>query len=1197
MQAIIEFFKKKWVIQLLGIIALSIIIWFVGPLIAIAGAVPLESEIVRGGVLLFIFLLWIILLLLQQVKANKTEQQMMEGIVQADTTGDQSAEELQLLKERFDEALGVLKKSGKGGMASGSQYLYELPWYIIIGPPGSGKTTALINSGLNFPLSEKFGGDAIRGVGGTRNCDWWFTENAVLLDTAGRYTTQDSHEAVDSSAWLGFLDLLKKHRKRRPINGIIIAISLSDLMLQSEEERSQHARAIRSRIEELNERLGIQAPIYMNFTKADLVAGFTEFFDDLGREDRNQVWGSTLQLESKAGVETIPSEFDALLNRLNERVLWRMQQERDIQRRTLIHGFPLEMASLKQPICQFLDEAFRPNRYQDAPHLRGIYFTSGTQEGTPIDRLMGNLAANFGLNRASLAAFSGRGRSYFIHDLFTRVLFPEANLVGSDQKVERRRAWLQRSTYIGALGLTILTALGWTTSFTTNQLNIGGLEERVTEYQQSVSELPYQTTDFATLLKPLDDLRQAAGHYNPDDVPLTMGLGLYQGDKLDPAANAAYLRLLQGRFLYSLGARLEQQLQHSSHPELLLEALKAYLMLGQPEHLQVDNLKLFMSVDWSNTLAGESEQQNRLLSHLESLLASRFTPLPLNQNIVRQARHILTAVPMSRQLYARIQQQATAKRDLDFLLSNTLGRNGGELFSYKGGPLEQGRIPALYTYKGFYQIFLPEGQRLAEEILSERWVYQNDAGTSQASDVELSKLITELKEIYIDDYINIWRQMLNNLKIVKLNNLSQSVEMLDIASSPTSPLRKLLLAVKVNTTLSTLPEEKGSQPIGEGKLASAAGSLGTALNLGRESDYQKRRLRALMSAANTISEDGQTVGVKDPLLSQVEESFDKLNQLMKKEGDAPMPLEGLIKDLGDLMNYLADLDAVGGSAALAAAKQRVAGTSKDPLKRLQRRTKRLPKPLKEWIFAMADRGWGTVVKSTRTELSVIWRADVLPLCKSSIQGRYPIVSGSQNEVTLADFARFFGPGQIMDTFFNEQIKPFANTSKRPWRWRKAGGHPVGISTANLRQFERAAQIRDVFFSAGAKKPSITFNMKPTHLASTIKRVVLDIDGQKLTYRHGPSRSTKMVWPPTNASGKAQISFEDLNGKIHIQKKEGVWSWFRLLGTADIKSKSQADRFEVTFKQGGQTARFELQASSVTNPFRLPELEQFRCPAL
>ncbi len=94
----------------------------------------------------------------------------------------------------------------------GQRYLYELPWYVIIGAPGSGKTTALLNSGLEFPLAASMGDAAIRGVGGTRNCDWWFTTEAVLIDTAGRYTTQDSEREIDRKAWSGFLDLIKKSR-------------------------------------------------------------------------------------------------------------------------------------------------------------------------------------------------------------------------------------------------------------------------------------------------------------------------------------------------------------------------------------------------------------------------------------------------------------------------------------------------------------------------------------------------------------------------------------------------------------------------------------------------------------------------------------------------------------------------------------------------------------------------------------------------------------------------------------------------------------------------------------------------------------------------------------------------------------------------------------------------------------------------
>ena len=206
----------------------------------------------------------------------------------------------------------------------GKQHLYELPWYIIIGPPGSGKTTALLNSGLKFPLADRLGSQPIRGVSGTRNCEWLFTNDAVLIDTAGRYTTQESYQAVDAAEWAGFLKLLKQHRPRRPINGVLVTMSLSDLLQHTEEERTLHAKAIRRRVQELYSTLGIRFPIYMLFTKCDLVAGFNDFFADLTQEERAQVWGETFPAENpKQPLDVLgrfASGYDELLQRLNRRM-------------------------------------------------------------------------------------------------------------------------------------------------------------------------------------------------------------------------------------------------------------------------------------------------------------------------------------------------------------------------------------------------------------------------------------------------------------------------------------------------------------------------------------------------------------------------------------------------------------------------------------------------------------------------------------------------------------------------------------------------------------------------------------------------------------------------------------------------------------------------------------------------------------
>src|SRR5262249_25338837 len=148
-----------------------------------------------------------------------------------------------VLAKRFADAAAKLRESGAS--------LYDLPWYIIIGPPGTGKSTLIENSGLRFPLGDRDGRKQIEGFAGTRNCYWRFTGGAILLDTAGRYTTQDADTRADREGWLAFLGLLKKYRRRRPINGVLIAFSADQLGSLRDDGLAAHAETIRKRLDEL----------------------------------------------------------------------------------------------------------------------------------------------------------------------------------------------------------------------------------------------------------------------------------------------------------------------------------------------------------------------------------------------------------------------------------------------------------------------------------------------------------------------------------------------------------------------------------------------------------------------------------------------------------------------------------------------------------------------------------------------------------------------------------------------------------------------------------------------------------------------------------------------------------------------------------------------------------------------------------
>ncbi len=251
----------------------------------------LEFCLPRAIIIAVMVLIWLGVNFWLDHRRRKNDDALMSGVTAtaADPSLAASAEEMAAMRDKLTNALNLLKKASKS-----RGYLYEQPWYAIIGPPGAGKTTALLTAGLSFPLAAEMGQGPIAGVGGTRMCEWMFTDDAVLIDAAWpRYTTQDSDAAVGSGAGLGHLpaSLLKRTRPRQQLNGVIIAIRHDRYCrLLTARATGPCAEPSGRRIKELSDQLGVRMPVYAIFTKADLLAGFMEFFDDLDREKRGAVY-------------------------------------------------------------------------------------------------------------------------------------------------------------------------------------------------------------------------------------------------------------------------------------------------------------------------------------------------------------------------------------------------------------------------------------------------------------------------------------------------------------------------------------------------------------------------------------------------------------------------------------------------------------------------------------------------------------------------------------------------------------------------------------------------------------------------------------------------------------------------------------------------------------------------------------------
>ncbi|MGF1446263.1 MAG: type VI secretion system membrane subunit TssM [Pikeienuella sp.] len=1189
------------IILSVGVIAA---IWIFGPMAEIDDWRPLETELSRliliGVFILIAVLVLILLLIFRRRREKNLEDEITEQVAEpVDPSVTASEAEIAEVQGRMKQALAILKRAKLGGKSGGSA-LYQLPWYIIIGPPGAGKTTAIVNSGLKFPLAEKMGKAAVVGVGGTRNCDWWFTNEAVLIDTAGRYTTQESEAEVDAKSWLGFLDMLKKSRARQPINGAIIAVSLADLSLQDVETRRNHALAIRTRLRELRDKLGVRFPVYVWFTKADLIAGFSEYFDRLSTEEREQVWGFTLPLEKGGDAGTLARfdvEFDGLVSRLNDRTVELMQLEVDHRRRSLIYGFPSQVESLRGVAREFLGEVFQESAFEDRQLVRGVYLTSGTQEGTPIDRLMRGMAQTFGIGRQAVGTGQGQGKSYFLSRLLSDVIFGEAGLVSADDAVERRYKWVFRGSIAAGLAVVGLAASLWTVSFLGNRGLVAEAASDVLSYRQAVAGIqitPVQDIDLDAVVPALNILRDMPGNptVNDPEAPTELTWGLYQGDAIGTEAAQTYRAALNQLLLPRLLLRLEKQLESNiNDPDLIYEGLKVYMTLGlQAPSLDTEMVNRWMEIDWAlSAYPGPANAALRedLKVHLDALLAQPMAKLQLNGNLVDLVQQRLADRPLAERIYKSIISSKRAKDIPDWRITEAGGpQTTRVLIRPSGEPLSEG-IDGIFTFRGFTQVFLFEALEVATRLQSEAWVL-GEAGAALTDPDAAERLTRDVLNLYYDDYVNNWDRVLADIDIIPPASLNDAIRITNILSGANSPIKNILESAARETQLTRRPELTDLALPGSAALDQAASVARD--NFIAQFDLQTQSVIAALRNSAPPGAAGEAPPPPPPPGQYVEDQFSWLRALTRPQGEG---VPSRFDDMLDLVSQVNDeLVAAGGPRGPISPGTGEGGAA-TRLKALAEEPEFDQGPPKRWAIQVVNAAGGLTADTTRDALNKRWQATVAPFCEKAMTNRYPFSRGAAADMTLQDFGRLFGPTGLIDAFFNDHLLDYVDTTAKPWRWKRVGGADLGISANVLAQFQNAADIRDSFF-LGAGLPKVTFDLKPFALDSQATSVTLEVHGQELSYAHEVPQVTPMTWPG-EAGGRTRIAMTpQLQGAENSLGREGPWAWFRLLDAAQVRRGNAADRSRVVFTLGGRIAVFELRAGSALNPFSLPAMRSFRC---
>ena len=1162
------FLRKTWVWTLLLVLFVALLVWFAGPLLAVDDYKFWEGSTSRLLTISVLFLIWGLTMVFVSWRAGVRKKTIEDTEFGQDRIRREELidEEQKELRVRFKDALKTLKTSSLYRGRS-ERWRSDLPWYLLIGPQASGKTSLLDFSGLEFPIN-KIDRKLTRDTLGTRHCDWYFADNGVLIDTAGRYLTQPDAD-VDGSALNTLLDLLRGRRRNRPLNGVLVTIPVETLLNDTEQELDALARQVRARLQDVHQKLHVDVPIYLVLSKADRLQGFDEFFDQLTREESDQVLGSSFRKkQSGTDVAVLRTEFEALLHRLNSQVIMRMHQERDTQRRGRILDFPHQLGQIGERLCLFVDMAFTGNRYQRASQLRGFYLTSAPHLTKKMDETTASIGANLSMKAGVLPTLRS-GRSRFIHHLLSRVIFPEADLAGLDKRERSRIHWGQRALYMGALAALALFGLLWAGGFSANYERLENLRNLTQTWSQQSSALTTRD-DSMVVLKTLDT-RYAATQVFPrkGDAGYHERGGLYQGEYVNPVVKAAYDRELEGQLLPRVAGLLEGQIRANvKDRERLLNSLRAYLMLNMKDRRDAPWLKDRVATEWSLRYTGNTTVQNGLNSHFERLLKLPFI-YPLNEQLVAQARQVLRSESLANVVYRMLREQA---RNLpDYRFSQHLGPQGS---LFVGTDYV---IPGFYTQQGYQQYFSVQGSMLVTDILSDNWVLGESSGISG---MDLRRLMVELEQLYFRDYANYWGEAVGRIALPTINDFSDGAEQLAGLTSANSPILQLLVEVRENTRFPVVAGAVDDATDAAGKLADKGG-----------------KLEKLAVAAVGKASDALVKKLPDTAKKSLQSRFDSLHRLLDDNNGPTADLIPALTALNDLQMQMASLARASSpeQAAFEMAKTRMGG-QRDALSNLRNATGRLPRPVSVWFNALSEDTWRLALSDSYRYLNQRYQSELYSFYGKAISKRYPFSAHSSSDVAISDYREFFKAQGIADRFFDSYLRPFVSGDPGNYRMRSVDGHSLPISKVYLDQMAAALVIRQSFFAENAADPQVQFKLEPYTLDPAVSRSEFKFGDKTIEYRHGPIVPVSFKWPTDAEDGRTSLVLDKMVGRaLGIEKNTGPWSLFRLFDLMQTEYLTGRDVLVLKADVGGLRANYLLYSQRTPNPFDMGVLRTFRMP--
>ncbi|SMG61114.1 type VI secretion system protein ImpL [Paraburkholderia susongensis] len=1155
---------------------LALTIWWIGPLLLIGTFRPFGWLLMRQ-VLVGLILFWGFWPLLVRLRGrlfmSSRRVPPLTRAKQADTS-----DAITLQVKDFDRQLARqwLKRypgwrARWFGLRNGA-HRAELPWLLVLGAAGSGKTT-LIRRGNATASTDGDGAstDYTSDTSHTNTCHFWRLDNAIWIDVNGAWLEPGGALSSDASpGWQHLLKALAKLKRRPPIDNLAICVDADWLLHANFEQRKALSDSMRERLADVADHFDQKMAIHVLVTSLDKVPGALPFLNCLDESALEKGIGFSLPLPGTTEMHAVTvDQLRQIMAQLEAHIQQHIQlfspHSGDARTNVALLEFTEAMSVLRERLLDVMSRCVVGNVASESCVVRGAWL------GTSVD-LTADRCATF---------WEGPDEHQEIRRLATLWRTPlaqmksERGLVSSQAPLTpKARVWrLIRWSLCGSLATCLLVALTW--AYLNERNYIDAERAGFAESTRLAEAASAGGSSGTAMIDVLAQMRYARD--NIDEEPWLGYFPFFEHRRIENTSKETYRKHLRNTLMPEVYNYVRQTLT----TELRSDAgnpyttLKIYLMLAHPDKRDPDAIIRWMRPRWKQLMgsAYDAEDQTDYEDHLRALFLAKDIPgTPQDNSLVREARERAAKVPTVARVIDRIEDEGLP----DSIEPVSLARAGGfgaaaSLRLRDGVAQTDPVIPGWYTRAGYFDVFRPKLRGAVRDVMQEEsWVLRDQplSGNTFEQERAVQDLYDATQSQFLQDYIRHWQVFLNNVTVRSYSGLADASQIAASMMEAQSPLAQLMRFAGRETTLA------GNF---EGGVAGWLDSQRTNV------DKSKRAIIGEIT--------GERTNLRSRHEQVVDDYFDPVRRIALQI-DQAVASTGGSNPLNRLFDPLyRQLTLVNGAM--------LAGQilpQYDAFARMRADAALQPEPIRGIMLDLVNGGSSMAVSKSAAMLSRTAAGATRAVCNQGLMTKYPFRRSASAEIGVQNFEALFSPQGELAKNFQDQLATYVDTSRSPWQAMRVDGRTAPLISAEvLRAYEAADHIRTAMLDEQGKlRVSVMIGI--TDMDPQIAEAQLDVGTTSLHYAHGSVETRRADWAANSSSGQVRVSLflRSVDGHTANIRFDGPWALFRFFDSGR-QSGVSADRRETVHDTSLGAVHVEWQALTTPAPLWSNLLDSFRCP--